>query len=156
MLKAEPVAFGTDYSRVYTDTIDGKTATVLDTNNKEGSASNAWKFPGVKVYGLTLDYLNALKKAGYKTMKVEVYVKDGSQATQTVKWGKNDNTVISKINTNEWTEISLDIDALIENFNTYFTDAAYNSAYLFYADNNIYGSNAAYVSLCVGGAYFTK
>ena len=105
---------------------------------------------------ITLGYLNALKKAGYKTMKVEVYVKDGSQATQTVKRGKNGNAVISEINTNEWTEISLDIDALIENFNTYFTDAAYNSAYLFYIDNSIYGSNAAYVSLCVGGAYFAK
>lgn len=156
MLKAEPVAYGTDYSRVYTDTVDGKTATVLDTNNKEGSASNTWKYPGVKVYGLTLNYLNALKKAGYKTMKVEVYVKDGSQATQTVKWGKNGNAVISEINTNKWTEITLDIDALIENFNTYFTDAAYNSAYLFYVDNNLYGSSAAYISLCVGGAYFAK
>ena len=156
ILKAEPVAYGSDYSRVYTDTVGGKTATVLETDVKQGSASNAWKYPGVKVYGLTLDYLKAVKKAGFKTLKVEVYVKDGSQAKQIVKWGKNGNTTISEINTNEWSEISLDIDFLIENFNTYFTNAGFDSAYLFYADNNAYGNSAAYISLCVGGAYFAK
>ena len=155
-----PVAYGKDYSKVWTEaTFNGKTGvTALSTNPADGSASNARKWPGVRSYNAyTAEELTAMKEAGVTALAAEIYIADAKQATQQIKWGASPNDLIATVNTNEWVTVTLDIDVLIANAATYFGQGAtHNATYLFYVDNNAYGTEADSIKLYVGGAAFVK